>query len=158
MKFRQKKVRKGFTLIELIVVIAIISILSAISVPRVIKYIEDAKEVTNVVTADDVYIALVAFIATNPDFHTNYKEYTVQDTFDYGKGLVYVKPECVEAYLSNVDVTSDEMASLRENEVRIEYSAVNNKKDYNFEIQIGGSEADRRAGKEYSIFNYEKKK
>ncbi|MFV0518944.1 MAG: type IV pilin protein [Lachnospirales bacterium] len=35
---------KGFTLVELIVVIAIIMILSAMAVPRIIKYVDEAKE------------------------------------------------------------------------------------------------------------------
>ncbi len=157
MKFKNNK-KSGFTLIELIVVIAIIGVLAAITLPRLNQYVDDAREATYAATANEVYDALTIFITETPDFHTNYKKYTTQDTFDYGKGLVYVKPECIEPYLINVPkVTDDEMQVMYEDYVRVEYSAVNNKKDYNFEVQIGASDKDRAEGKEYGRFYFEKK-
>jgi prepilin-type N-terminal cleavage/methylation domain-containing protein len=59
---KNRKLNKGFTLIELVVIIAIISILSAIAVPRFIHYTAFAKETvckTNCGQAERMYEAFL---------------------------------------------------------------------------------------------------
>lgn len=60
-----KKKKKGFTIVELIVVMAIIAILTLMAVPRLQKYIEDAKLVSTLATADTIYNAAVAYEASH---------------------------------------------------------------------------------------------
>ncbi len=52
--------KKGFTLVELIVVIAIIAILSALAVPRVEDFVDDAREVRRQANFRTVYTAVSA--------------------------------------------------------------------------------------------------
>ncbi len=60
---RNKKGRKGFTLVELIVVIALISIIAAISVPRVNTFVEDAINAKRYSDFNTIYASVVASVS-----------------------------------------------------------------------------------------------
>ncbi len=60
---KKQRNKKGFTLIELIIIIAILGILASLLVPNMMAFIEEAREVSDVNTANTLmkaaYIALV---------------------------------------------------------------------------------------------------
>ncbi len=65
-KVLNKKSKKGFTLIELIVVLAILVVLAAIALPTFNGLIEDSKEKVANANARTVYTAARAYQAVNP--------------------------------------------------------------------------------------------
>ena len=54
----QRKNKKGFTLVELVIVIAVLAILAAVAVPTVTNVINDANENTDKANAQTVELAL----------------------------------------------------------------------------------------------------
>ncbi len=150
--------RKGFTIIELIIVVTIVGILTLIAIPVYNKYIDNAQDVKNEANVNLVIKAIIIFQAEHPDFETNYKKYTTQTDYGEWMGLTYLKPEYIEPYIdSSIVITDDEMHEMEDGDIRIEYSAVNDKKDYNFEIQVAGSNHNRQDGKEYGRYYYDEK-
>ncbi|WP_051514797.1 prepilin-type N-terminal cleavage/methylation domain-containing protein [Fervidicella metallireducens] len=63
MKKNEKKRKKGFTLVELIVVIAILGILAAVTVPRFTGYQDKAKSTQTLVNAKQIATAIDSLIA-----------------------------------------------------------------------------------------------
>ena len=59
MKGAVTKLRKGFTLIEMVVVIAIIGVLSAILIPSIINYIKKAQRRVDITTAKQIHTAII---------------------------------------------------------------------------------------------------
>ncbi len=155
-----KKIKKGFTLIELIVVIAIIGVLMMIATPVLKGYTTKANETKYLASSESVMKAIAMFTAEHPDFYQNFSDYTTQTNYGEWTGLTYIRPEFIEPYIdSNLKVTDDEMQKMDEDGgyVRIEYTGHRSNEDFNFEIQIGGSEHDRPEGKEYGRYYYEPK-
>lgn len=59
----KQRVRKGFTLIELIVVLVIMAILAAAAIPTIMGYIEDARKATFLDTSASIYNGVTAYYA-----------------------------------------------------------------------------------------------
>ena len=68
---KQKKNKKGFTLIELIVVIAILAILAAIMIPRFTGFQNKARESQALVDAKQIATAIDAYQAENGSWPTD---------------------------------------------------------------------------------------
>lgn len=61
----QKKKKKGFTLVELIIVIAIIAILAAIAIPKFGEIRENSAKKTDVATAKNIATMIATDLANN---------------------------------------------------------------------------------------------
>lgn len=59
----KQRVRKGFTLTELIVVLVIMAILAAAAIPTIMGYIEDARKATFLDTSASIYNGVTAYYA-----------------------------------------------------------------------------------------------
>ncbi|MDD3225039.1 MAG: prepilin-type N-terminal cleavage/methylation domain-containing protein [Clostridium sp.] len=82
-----KKKKKGFTLIELIIVIAIIAILALIIIPQVLGYINNAKNSTDIADSKTLVSAIESYNAANPtatpiDLSTNANTLSTLSSFD----------------------------------------------------------------------------
>ena len=55
-KLQKNLIKKGFTLVEIIVVLVILAILAAIAVPSVIGYVDEAKESRYIQEARSIYV------------------------------------------------------------------------------------------------------
>ncbi|MDW7668649.1 MAG: prepilin-type N-terminal cleavage/methylation domain-containing protein [Bacillota bacterium] len=115
-KQKNKKLNKGFTLIELVVVIAIISILSAIAIPRFMNYTAYAKEAvckTNRGQAERMYEAFLIEKSLNHNdlifdlfMVENYSDICPQD------GIIYyldgnIKCEIHKSISGNIDESEE---------------------------------------------------
>jgi general secretion pathway protein G len=61
--------RKGFTLMELMIVIAIIGILSASLYPSLTGYLSRARDTKKVAELKELHTALVVYIANTGNYH-----------------------------------------------------------------------------------------
>jgi type IV pilus assembly protein PilA len=91
MKLINKKKRKGFTLIELIVVIAIIGILALIAVPKFSAFRDSAENSANKATASTIYKSAQVYFAENGNL-TDFDAENFIDKSDYDTSLLTTGP------------------------------------------------------------------
>ena len=96
-----KKMKKGFTIIELVIVIAVIGILSAVLIPTFSGVTKKAKESNAISAATN---AVTAYLAEDVDNVTNRKELLI-DTGDY---LVKVTVEDEKELIERASLTTEE--------------------------------------------------
>ena len=90
-----KKKKKGFTLIELIIVIAIIAILAAIAIPKFGEVRKNANEKSDIANAKTIANAVTALIAEG-------KIELGADDITVTKGATEDDAQDIEEYLQNV--------------------------------------------------------
>ncbi len=78
-----KKLKKGFTIVELIIVMAILGILMLIAVPVLGKYMDQAKEIDRMALLDTTYTAAVSYYSTNESTHTEFYNPSSKDLAPY---------------------------------------------------------------------------
>lgn len=87
-KLKNKKKKKGFTLVELVAVIAIIGILAAVLVPNITGYIKEAKKVEVLEQARKVVTAYEALNVKNPTAATASLTKKVSELYSLTGGLL----------------------------------------------------------------------
>ena len=89
MKMRMKK---GFTLIEIMIVVAIIAILAAIAIPNFVKYRKESQQATCEQTRAQIVTAAENW-GSKPE-NANAEEVQLADLVDDGKGYFKNTPTC----------------------------------------------------------------
>ena len=106
-----KKVKKGFTLIELVVVIAVIAILSAVSVVAYVGITNSAKKSAAQQEADQIAMTVRAAALTNAE---GYKDETDKYTVIWTKDGLTFKKEAGSAMAHVSDIIKDMYEDLEE--------------------------------------------
>lgn len=102
-KLKQKQqLKKGFTLIELIVVIAIIGVLAAMLVPSMIGYVNDSKEAKNDANARTVYTAAQAAYTSLNDMTLEGDQSSTETTKPYIQKVIKLVGNIEGTYTINI--------------------------------------------------------
>ncbi len=99
-----KKMKKGFTIVELVIVIAVIAILAGVLIPTFAGVTEKAKESKALTAATN---AVTEYLAADNDHITNRKELIV-DTGDY---IVLVNVENEKTVVKQADLTTEQQGA-----------------------------------------------
>ena len=97
-----KKMQKGFTLVEIMIVVAIIAILAAIAIPNFVKYRTESQQAAcestraSIVTAAENWGSKVENAGKKPDI--------VKDLVDEGKGYFKTEPKCPDGGVLEVEI------------------------------------------------------
>ena len=97
--FKNKKKKKGFTLIELIIVIAIIAILAAVAIPKFGDVRKNANVKSDVANAKTIANAVTALIAENKLTIPTTTDLTIDTTT---ANTPSTDADKIEAYIQNV--------------------------------------------------------
>ncbi|MDD4205261.1 MAG: prepilin-type N-terminal cleavage/methylation domain-containing protein [Candidatus Delongbacteria bacterium] len=100
-----KKMRKGFTLIEVLVVAVIVAVLAAVAIPAYNGYIQSSKERVAKNTAGTIAAAIAAYVADWPG-HSPLATYDVGGQVVDGQGVTIVQlPDDYGCTITNAVVT-----------------------------------------------------
>ncbi len=89
MKMRMKK---GFTLVEIMIVVAIIAILAAVAIPNFIKYRNDSRKAACIGNMKEIQTAAESYLTQNPSTTAPTMDNLLNS--DDGAGYFKVKPVC----------------------------------------------------------------
>ena len=99
-----KKMLKGFTLIEIMIVVAIIAILAAVAIPNFIKYQKQSVLNTCISTKASIKTAAESYAIANPSA----TEIATSDLYDSdGTGFLKEAPKCKQTDTDTYTITKD---------------------------------------------------
>lgn len=118
-----KKKKKGFTLIELIIVIAIIAILAAIAIPKFGEVRKNANIKADIATAKNVYSAVSVMLAD--DVKRPGSTVTLQEITDSMGSKPVSKLESSEEFSAEIEADGDVVVKIGDKQVYPEPTTTN---------------------------------
>ena len=106
---KKRNLKKGFTIVELVIVIAVIAILSAVLIPTFGGVVADAKEAALKADAKAIYTEYVADAAEQGDtvetvIHVNLGDDTTPEYYEVENGLI--KDQNADGKITEADAVS----------------------------------------------------